>query len=748
MNIEKILQEMTLEEKAAFCSGSDFWHTEPIERLGVPAVMLTDGPSGLRKQAGTADNLGINASIPAVCFPSSAAVASSFDTALVRELGETLGNECQAEDIALLLGPGLNIKRSPLCGRNFEYFSEDPVVTGEIGAALVSGLQSRGAGSCIKHFAANNQETDRMNSNSVLDERTLHEIYLSGFETVVKKAKPWAVMCAYNKINGTHCSENKLLLTDILRKRWGYEGMVVTDWGAVGDRVKGIEAGLDLEMPGGSKRGTNAILSAVQNGTLSMQALDDAVRNNLRFVACAVQGKESVSNFDYEADYQTAVKVAENSAVLLKNKFDLLPLPKDTRVALIGEFAKKPRYQGSGSSHVNSTKVTAALDFAPATAVYAQGYNSAEDTTDEVLLAEAVRAAQQAQVAVIFAGLPEHAESEGVDRATLDMPENQNLLIERVAAVQPNTVVVLHNGAPITMPWLDKVAAVLELYLPGDGAGEAAMKLLYGEVNPSGKLAETFPRKLSDTPAYLSFPGERQESVYDEGVFVGYRYYDAKEMDVLFPFGYGLSYTTFAYRDLRLDRTKLNEGETVSVQLTVTNTGNYAGQEVVQLYIAPPKGERFRPVRELKAFTKVALNPGESKQVQFTLDKRTFAYYESLFHDFYAESGVYQVEIGSSSRDIRLKAPITWNASRPLPVTFTAASTMAQIMSTPKGQVIVGPILQGMAAAAAGQTGSTDNAGSGTTMQMLGGIQLSTLIDFGILTDAQVEGIVQALNAE
>ena len=444
MDIEKIIQQMTLAEKADFCSGSDFWHTQPVERLGVPAVMMSDGPSGLRKQDEQGDHLGINESIPAVCFPSSAAVASSFDTALAEKLGNTLGNECRAENLALLLGPGLNIKRSPLCGRNFEYFSEDPYLSGEMGAALVKGIQSNGVGSCIKHFAANNQETDRMVSDSVMDERTLHEIYLPAFETVVKKAQPLGVMAAYNKLNGTHCSENKELLTDILRKRWGYEGMVVTDWGAVKDRAKGIAAGQDLEMPGGSGRGTNSILSAIKAGTLSEEELNTAVRNLLRFVDSVTEAESTNAVFDRDADYRMAVSVAENSAVLLKNEKGTLPLAKGCKAVFLGEFAEHPRYQGGGSSHVNSAKVSCALEHAPGVA-YAQGYRTDEDTVDPALEQAAVAAAVDADVAVIFAGLPERYESEGYDRTTLAMPENQNHLIAAVAAVQPNTVVVLHQ---------------------------------------------------------------------------------------------------------------------------------------------------------------------------------------------------------------------------------------------------------------------------------------------------------------
>ena len=649
MDIEKILQQMTLEEKADFCSGSDFWHTQPVERLGVPAVMMSDGPSGLRKQDEQGDHLGINESIPAVCFPSSAAVASSFDTALAEKLGETLGNECRAENLALLLGPGLNIKRSPLCGRNFEYFSEDPYLSGEMGAALVNGIQSNGVGSCIKHFAANNQETDRMVSDSVMDERTLHEIYLPAFETVVKKAKPLGVMAAYNKLNGTHCSENKELLTDILRKRWGYEGMVVTDWGAVKDRAKGIAAGQDLEMPGGSGRGTNSILSAIKAGTLSEEELNAAVRNLLRFVDSVTKTENASAVFDRDADYRMAVSVAENSAVLLKNEKGVLPLAKGCKAVFLGEFAQHPRYQGGGSSHVNSAKVSCALEHAPGVA-YAQGYRTDEDTVDPALEQAAVAAAADAEVAVIFAGLPERYESEGYDRTTLAMPENQNHLIAAVAAVQPNTVVVLHNGSAIEMPWVNDVPAVLELYLAGDGAGEAAVNLLYGAVNPSGKLAETLPLTYEDTPAARYFPGKQQNVEYREGLYIGYRYYETAHVPVRYPFGYGLSYTTFAYSDLKADADK--------VTFTITNTGSRAGAEIAQLYVAKADAAVFRPEKELKGFAKVFLQAGECKTVTIPLDDKAFRYWNVKTDRWETEGGSYQLLVGASVQDIRLRTEV------------------------------------------------------------------------------------------
>lgn len=743
MDIKEIMEQMTLEEKAEVCSGGDFWHTRAFERLGVPAVMMTDGPSGLRKQGGTGDHLGMQESVPAVCFPSSAAVASSFDTALAGELGAELGEECQAEDVALLLGPGLNIKRSPLCGRDFEYYSEDPVLAGEMGAALVRGVQSRGVGSCIKHFACNNQETGRMVSDSVVDERTLHEVYLAPFETVVKQARPWAVMCAYNKVNGTYCAENRLLLTEILRDDWGFEGMVVTDWGAVKNRALGIRAGLDLEMPGGTDRGTKQILAALEDGGLTEGELDLAVENVLSFVEKAVAGSRTVAP-DLERGYRLAVRAAEHSAVLLKNEGGALPLAEGASVAFIGDFARDPRYQGGGSSHVNSAKRSNPLEAAPAGVVFAQGYREADEEPDRALIDEAVAVARAADAAVVFAGLPERYESEGFDRTTLDMPAAQNALIAAVAAAQPRTVVVLLNGAPVTMPWADDVAAILEMYLPGDGAGEAAVSLLYGRANPSGKLAETFPVKLSDNPSYLNFPGEDDRTEYREGVFVGYRYYDAKELPVRYPFGHGLSYTTFAYSDLALDADAFTEGGELTCALTVTNTGACAGEEIVQLYVAPPAGMRRRPVRELKRFAKVALEPGESTRVAFTLDARALSYYEPLLHAFFAESGAYGIEVGASSRDIRLRATVAFTATRSLPRAFSAHSTLADIMDTPAGAQVFGPVLERMVAGALGAAGSDDVEG---TRAMLAGIQLSSLVGFGMIGEEQLDGLIAQLNA-
>ncbi|NLP31347.1 MAG: glycosyl hydrolase, partial [Clostridiales bacterium] len=545
-DIKKLISQMTLEEKAGLCSGLDFWHLKGVERLGIPPIMVTDGPHGLRKQEQNADHVGINVSVPATCFPTAAGLASSWNRELVEKVGAALGEECQAEGVSVLIGPGANIKRSPLCGRNFEYFSEDPYLSSEMAASHIKGVQSQGVGTSLKHFAANNQEHRRMSVDAIVDERTLREIYLSSFEGAVKKGKPWTVMCSYNKVNGEYASEDEFLLTDILRDEWGFEGFVVSDWGAVNERVKGLEAGLDLEMPSSFGVGDSKIVEAVRNGILPEEILDKAVERVLNIIFKAVDNKKENATYDKEAHHQLAREVAKECMVLLKNEDKILPLKKQGTIAIIGEFAKRPRYQGGGSSHVNPTKLDDIYEQIKKSAgdnvnvIYAQGYSLEKDEVDEGLLKEAKQAAVQADVAVIFAGLPEHYESEGYDRQHMRMPESHCTLIEAVAQVQSNVVVVLSNGSPVEMPWLDKAKGVLEAYLAGQTMGGAIADLLFGDANPSGKLAETFPKELSHNPSYLNFPGEGDKVEYREGIFVGYRYYDKKNLEPLFPFGYGL----------------------------------------------------------------------------------------------------------------------------------------------------------------------------------------------------------------
>ena len=747
MNAKEILNAMTLEEKAAFCSGRDFWHTKAIERLGVPSVMMCDGPHGLRKQEGEGDHLGINKSIETVCYPTAAALASSFDRDVMRQLGEALGQECQAENVAMLLGPGLNIKRNPLCGRNFEYFSEDPYLAGEMGASYVKALQSKGVAACAKHFACNNQETRRMSGSSQVDERTLHEIYLPAFEAVVKNGKARSLMCAYNAVNGEFCAENKMLLTDTLREKWGFDGFVVTDWGAVKGRAEGIASGLDLEMPGGPNATGEKLIEAVKAGTLSETDLDKAVLNILHFVETALAERDENAVIDRDACRELAGKLAGECAVLLKNE-DILPLQKGRKAVFIGEFAANPRYQGAGSSHINVPHPVSALEAAGDAVTYARGYDAHSSKTDEALLAEALNAAKDAEAAVIFAGLPDAFESEGADRDHMRLPDNQNELIAAVSAVNPHTVVVLHGGSPVELPWLDKVPAVLLMYLGGERVGAAAADLLWGKVNPSGHLAETWPIRLEDNPSYLNFPGEDGVVTYAEGIFVGYRYYDKKKMPVNFPFGHGLSYTDFSFSNLTADKEKLTDRETVTVSVDVTNEGTSAGKAVVQLYVRDVKSTVRRPVRELKDFAKAALEPGETRTVTFTLDKRAFAYYEPKVHDFFVESGEFAVEIGLSCRDIRLAKSVHVEGTTEISFTIDANTTIGQLMKHPKGAAFIRQMMGKSNGPSDSEQAEAMGEGSEKIMQqMMFEMPLGSLVSYGRMTSGQLRGLIASLNS-
>lgn len=690
MDVKQLLAELTLEEKAGLCSGADFWHTKAVERLGLPAVMVSDGPHGLRKQEEESDHVGLGESIKAVCFPAASALACSYDVDLLHNLGCALGDECQAVDVSTVLGPAVNMKRSPLCGRNFEYFSEDPYLAGELAASYVNGVQSKNIGTSVKHFAANNQETRRMSISSEVDERTLREIYLAAFETIVKKAQPWTIMCSYNCINGVYSCENEWLLNKVLRDEWGFQGLVMTDWGAMNDRVASIKAGLDLEMPACEGITDRFIVDAVKTGTLSMEVLDRAVERVLKLIKKYYDNKTEGS-LELEEHHKLAKYIATECAVLLKNDDQILPLKATTRAAFIGEFATAPRFQGGGSSHINCFKITDALGAAKDYPVsFSKGYDTRRDEPDAELIAAAVKVAKEAEVAVVFAGLPDHFESEGYDRTHLNLPECQNVLIEEIVKVQPNTVVVLHNGSPVVLPWADRAKAILEVYLGGQAVGEATVDLLYGKVNPSGKLAETFPLRLQDNPSYLNFPGTKRKVEYREGIYIGYRHYDAKEMDVLYPFGYGLSYTTFAYSGLHL---KINDKEgnsgaiismkdtdTLEVNVKVRNTGSVFGKEVVQLYVRDLEASVGRPPKELKGFAKVALAPGEEKTVTFTLDKRSFAYYSEELGDWYAESGTYEILIGKSSREILLTGSVELESTTRLPFIPDDRTTFADVI--------------------------------------------------------------------
>src|SRR3954451_3606384 len=667
LDIPALLTELTLEEKASLLDGADFWRTQPIERLGIPGVMVTDGPHGLRKQAESADHLGLNASVPATCFPPAAGLASTWDPQLLRRVGAALGAECVANDVAVLLGPGVNMKRSPLCGRNFEYFSEDPVLAGELAAALVDGIQRQGVGTSLKHYAANNQETDRMTISAEVDERTLREIYLPAFERVVTEAQPWTVMCSYNRINGVYASEDPWLLTDVLRGDWGFEGLVVSDWGAVSRRDAAVAAGLDLEMPSSGGGGTRIIVEAVRAGTLSEADVDRAVTRLLQLVDRVQPALRSGGTFDVAEHHALAREAAASSAVLLKNEGGILPLDPEQggAIAVIGEFARTPRYQGAGSSQVNPTKLDTALDALQAAldgrreVTFAPGFAIEADAADAQLVEEAVRAAAAADVAVVFLGLPPSYESEGYDRAHMDLPGHQIELLHADADVNPRVVVVLSNGSVVTVaPWQDRAPAVLGGWLPGQAGGSAPADLLLGAADPAGRLAETVPVRFADNPAIGAFPGELGHVRYGEALLIGYRWYDAHRLPVAYPFGHGLSYTTFGYSDLDVTVRADGESPEVEVAVTVTNTGARAGKETVQVYVTDPEATVYRPEQELKAFAQVSLEPGESAPVRVTLGARAFAFWHEPAGRWVVEGGAFGVRVGASSRDIRLEGTV------------------------------------------------------------------------------------------
>ena len=684
--------ELTLEEKASLTSGADFWTTKAVERAGVPAMMLTDGPHGLRKQAGASDHLGLNESVPATCFPPAVALGSSWDAELAERVGEALGVESVIEDVAVILGPGINIKRSPLCGRNFEYFSEDPIVSGVMGTGLVRGIQSKGAGSSLKHFAANNQETDRLRSSSDVDPRPLREIYLRGFERVVKDAQPWTVMCSYNRLNGVYTSEDPWLLTTLLRDEWGFEGLVVSDWGAINDRVVGLPAGLDLEMPSSRGRTDAELVAAVRDGSLDEEYLDIAAGRILDLIR-KVRARAAIAGpLDAAAHHTLAREAAGRSIVLLRNEGGLLPLSPARQVAVIGAFAANPRFQGAGSSQINPTRLDSALDGIRAVAGDSVSYSAgfplgSADTADPVALRdEAVAAASAAEVAVLFLGVPAEEESEGFDRTHIDLPAAQLDLVDAVLAVNPNVVVVLSNGGVVALPFADRVPAILEGWLLGQAGGSATADVLYGAVNPSGKLTETIPLRLEDNPSYGNFPGELGHVRYGEGILVGYRWYDAKKLEVAFPFGHGLSYTTFGYGDATASLTASGD---VIVTAPVTNTGSVAGREVVQVYTSLADSVVQRAPRELKGFAVVALEPDETTTVEVTLRRSELAYWDVRVDGWVVEGGEYVVEVGASSRDLRSRTSVLIEGeSVELPLSL--ASSIDEVLEHP----MAGPALR------------------------------------------------------
>ncbi len=661
MQHDNILQSLTLEQKASLCSGKDFWHTKAIPDAGIPEMMMTDGPHGVRKLP-SGENGGIEGSIPATCFLPACTGAASWDKAMLYRMGQALGEEALALGVSVLLGPGINIKRNPLCGRNFEYFSEDPFLAGKLGAALINGIQSTGVGACVKHFATNNQETRRQTINSVVDERTLREIYLKPFEIALNEAKPWAVMNAYNKLNGVYCSENKYLLTDVLRRDWGYKGVVMTDWGAENDRVAGLKAGGNLEMPSSGGYNDKKIVEAVRSGALDERVVD---ANADRVIDFILKAKEKNLNkqgtFAKEAHHALAREMAANSFVLLKNEESILPVQKGEKVAVIGEMAKKPRFQGAGSSFIEPTMLDNAMDiykkefgYEPK---YAAGYRVDTDTVDEALENAAVEVAakDKDRKILLFIGLTDIYESEAFDRTHMRLPDNQLSLIKKVCAVNSNVIIILHTGSPVEMPFIDDVKGVLCCYLGGQAGAGAVLDILYGKKNPSGKLPETFPLKYEDIPSSRYFPEGPLSVEYREGIYVGYRYFDTAQKPVLFPFGFGLSYTQFVFSNLKLSAENIRDDDTVTVSFKVKNIGDTAGAEVCQVYVGADTPKIFKAKKELKEFTKVYLKPGEERNITFTLNKSAFAYYNVQHHSFEVETGKYTVYVGDNSADLPLQ---------------------------------------------------------------------------------------------
>jgi len=656
----EIIACMSLEEKVQFCSGADFWSTKALTDHKIPSITLTDGPHGIRKISGGGATPGASQTAPATCFPPACTTACSWDRGLLQEMGSAIGKEALQEGVSIVLGPGVNIKRNPLCGRNFEYFSEDPFLTGELAKAWINGVQSEGVGVSLKHFAANNQENHRMSTDSIVDQRTLREIYLSAFEKVVKEAKPATVMCSYNRLNGIYASDNTFLLRQILREEWGFEGVIVSDWGAVNDRIEAFKAGLDLEMPSSGGFFDREVIEAVNNGVLPEERINESVDRLLNLIFSAFENRKEGYRYDADAHHALAQKIAANSAVLLKNQDALLPIDRQSRIALIGALAKEPRFQGAGSSWINPTYLSNAIDGFDAQKLnntYFPGYLLNGHQNDQLIL-EAVTKARDCDVAVIFAGLPPSFEAEGFDRPDLCLPSEQNKLIDQVADANPNTVVVLTGGAPVEMPWLHKVKAVLNMVLPGQAGGLAVVDLLNGAVNPSGKLAESYPNCYADVPSAGFFEEGERQAQYREGIYVGYRYYDKTNCEVCFPFGHGLSYTTFEYSDLKISQNEIKSGEGLIVTVIVKNIGKLDGAEIVQLYVGELEPKVFRPEKELKGFSKIFLHAGQEGQVEFQLDSRSFAFYGTQTQSWIVPDGTYQISIGASSRDIRLTGEV------------------------------------------------------------------------------------------
>src|SRR5215212_18659 len=726
LDIDRLLNELTLAEKASLTSGSSFWYTAPVERLGIPRIMVSDGPHGLRAQPSEGDHLGLGGSVPATCFPTASAIASAWNPDLLTRIGRALAQEARACNLSVILGPGINMKRSPLCGRNFEYFSEDPYLAGELAVGIVDGIQSRGVGTSVKHYAANNQESDRLRVDAQIDERSLREIYLPAFERVVKASQPWTIMCSYNKVNGQSASENPWLLTTVLREEFGFQGLVVSDWGAVYHRVPALLAGTDLEMPPALGRSPQEVVAAVEAGEVPAEVLDARVRTVLELVAKGMPVLELDESFDADAHHALAREAAAQSVVLLTNN-GLLPLAADRSIAVVGEFARTPRFQGAGSSQVNPTRLDSLLDELRAVygdVPFAAGYGVGDTGDDDALLAEAEQVAGSADTVVMTIGLPGADESEGFDRTHMDLPANQLAALRAVAAVNPNVVVVLVNGSSVVLGDVTPHArALVEAWLGGQAAAGGIADVLTGTVNPSGRLAETIPHRLQDNSSYLNFPGDSQVVRYGEGLFIGYRGYDKTHQDVAFPFGFGLSYTTFALSDLEVaTRGSVAEGTlAATVTVTVTNTVVVDGAEVIQVYVQDVSSSVARPDRELKGFAKVSLAAGASERVSIELDQRAFAFWSAQTGRWVVEAGDFVIGVGPSSRDLPLTETIHVDAPR-LAGPLSRDSTLEEWMSDPIGrQLIEREVADGEPAAAMDEE----------LLGVIGNMPMSTLANFG-----------------
>ncbi|NMC86713.1 MAG: glycosyl hydrolase [Anaerolineaceae bacterium] len=743
-----ILKSLTLEQKARLCVGMNFWMTQNFPEKGIPSLFMSDGPHGLRKQdLNASDHLGLNDSEPSVCYPTGSLAACSWDRDLIREMGNHLGQEASQLDVDILLGPAMNIKRSPLCGRNFEYYSEDPYLTGQLAAAFIQGVQSNGVSACPKHFVANNQETRRKAVDTLIDERTLREIYLAGFETAIKEGPSWSLMSSYNKVNGTYPAEHTHLISEIVRGEWGFAGALITDWGAMDQIAASIHAGLTLQMPGDDGTSARKLVRAVEKGEISEAELDQAV-TALLFVIEKTRGRKKGEKHG-EQYHEVAYQVASQSMILLKNESGILPLNPQKKIAVIGEMAKQPRFQGSGSSHVNVFRLVDAysqIEKICPQLCYAPGYS--DETTTPEMIAEAARIAKNCDQVVLFAGLPSSYEAESYDRQDMKMPQAHNDLIAAVAQANPEVVVVLSNGSPVEIPWLGQAKGLLEAYLGGEASGAAIADILFGRVNPSGKLAETFPVKLEDNPSYLNFPGEGDRVEYREGIFVGYRYYEKKKTRPAFAFGHGLSYTTYAYSDLKLEKSSLTDQEQLKVSFKVKNTGQKAGKEIIQLYVKNSDYQINRAVKELKEFAKISLAPGEEKEVAFVLGKRAFAYYDVSLQDWHVNSGDYEICIGAASDDIRLSAPVHVQSTQKIKLHITRNTLLLDILADPQLEEAFLPFYTQIKPYLPFNLNQKDLKTDKMARSMVNNMTLNSLASYvgRFLSDEELEKIIQILN--